>query len=119
VLLEAEVFIRLHAFYKCLCFKPNLNKSANNASLTPPTIGKHLLPVIVNGMRLDIIKNAHPFLSQPDVFIRINRFNAALATCRDKRQILSSRGPDNGWLFSPLNISSERALGGAAAINLK
>jgi len=35
VLLEPEAFIRLHAFYNCLCFKENLNKSANNASLTP------------------------------------------------------------------------------------
>jgi len=39
VLLEPEAFIRLHALYNCLCFKVNLNKSTNNASLNPAQSG--------------------------------------------------------------------------------
>ena len=55
------------------------SKISNSCVFFQRAVGKHLFQMVVDGVRFNVIEQPHHLLGEPDVFICVHRFHAAIA----------------------------------------
>ena len=66
-------------------------KISDNLSFLKFAISKNLFQVVIDSPDIYVVELPHHLLSEPDVLISVNGFDATLAACGDKGQIFPCR----------------------------